>query len=165
MAGKRGFSPTLLERLLDEEPKKQQESYDACFLSATEIRAIVQKDIACLLNSTNLEEQLDAKRHGQILASVYNYGVAPLTGKYAHHHSWQIIEKNIRNALLRFEPRIIPETLLVRPLMEKALMGRNSQLHFEIGGLIDWQPQPVELGLQAAYDAETAKVALKSARG
>lgn len=163
MESKQGFSPTLLERLLDDEPKKQQESYDACYLSIKEIRAIVLKDIACLLNSTNLEEQLDVNRHSQILTSVVNYGVASLTGKYAHHHSWHIIEKNVRNALLRFEPRIIPETLLVRAVADKVPLGRNSQLHFEIGGLIDWQPQPVELSLRAAYDAETAKVALKSA--
>ncbi|MEI2266611.1 type VI secretion system baseplate subunit TssE [Erwinia sp. CGal63] len=162
MEKKQGFLPALLERLLDDEPKKQQESFDACYLSAKEMRAIVQKDIACLLNSTNLEEELDETRYGLVLASVINYGVAPLTGKYAHHHSWQTIEKNIRNALLRFEPRIIPETLLVRPLTGKAPLGKNSQVHFEIGGLINWKPQPVDLSLKGAYDAETAKVELKS---
>lgn len=161
MERKQSFSPTLLERLLDDEPKKKRESYDACYVSAKELRAIVQKDIACLLNSTNLEEQLDEARHGALMGSVFNYGVAPLTGKYAGHHSWHIIEKNIRNALLRFEPRIIPETLLVRPVTEKAA-GQNGLVLFEIGGLINWQPQPVDLSLKGAYDAETAKVALKS---
>ncbi|WP_380182271.1 type VI secretion system baseplate subunit TssE [Kalamiella sp. sgz302252] len=162
MEKKRGFLPTLLERLLDDEPKKQQESYDACYLNAREMRAVVQKDIACLLNSTNLEEQLDESRHGPLMASVFNYGVAPLTGKYAHHHNWNIIEKNIRSALLRFEPRIIPETLLVRPLAENGILGRNSLVCFEIGGLIAWQPHPLDLSLRAAYDAETSKVELKS---
>jgi len=33
---------------------------------------------------------------------------------------------------------------------------------FEIVGLINWQPQPVDLSLKDTYDVETAKVALKS---
>ncbi|MBV4367398.1 type VI secretion system baseplate subunit TssE [Erwinia phyllosphaerae] len=159
---KQGFTPTLLERLLDYEPKKQHESYDAVYIDARQMRALVQKDIACLLNSANLEELLDEDKHGLVMASVINYGVAPLVGKYSHHHNWSIIEKNIRNALLRFEPRIIPETLLVRPWPDKEHAGKNSQILFEIRGLIRWQPHPIDLSLNGSYDAETAKVALKS---
>ena len=162
MEKKRPWPPTLLERLLDEEPKKQQESYDAFFFTADNLRAVVQKEIGCLLNNTNIEEQLDENRHPQVIESVVNYGVAPLVGKYANHHNWTLIEKNIRNALLRFEPRIVPESLLVRPLTTKEHPGNNGLVLFEIRGLIYWQPHPIDLCISGAYDAETAKVDLKS---
>ncbi len=162
MEKRRRWPPTLLERLLDEEPKKRQESYDAFFFTAGDLRAVVQKDIGCLLNNSNIEEQLDENRYPKVIESVINYGVSPLVGQYASHYNWMLIEKNIRNALLRFEPRIIPESLLVRPLTAKDPPGKNGRVLFEIRGLIDWQPAPVDLCINGAYDAETAKVDLKS---
>ncbi|AXF77590.1 GPW/gp25 family protein [Erwinia tracheiphila] len=156
------FLPTLFERLLDDEPNKRQESFDAFYFDARAMRAFVQKDIACLLNNTNIEDRLDEHRHKAACESVMNFGIAPFSGKYASHKSWGIIEKSIRNALLRFEPRIIPESLLVRPLSDNDLLGKNGIVLFEIRGLIEWHPHPIDLCINAAYDVETAKVDLKS---
>ncbi|KAB8305866.1 type VI secretion system baseplate subunit TssE [Erwinia endophytica] len=162
MEKKQYFLPTLFERLLDDEPKKQQESYDAFYFDAKAMRAVVQKDISSVLNNTNIEDQLDEHRHKAVCGSVMNYGIAALVGRYANHHNWNIIEKNIRNALLRFESRIIPESLLVRPLIDKNHPGKYGMVLFEIRGLIAWHPHPIDLCISVAYDVETAKVDLKS---
>lgn len=157
------FLPTLFERLLDNEPKKQQESFDAFYFDARTMRSVVQKDISYLLNNTNIEDRLDEHRHNAVCDSVINYGIAPFSGKYANHHNWNVIEKSIRKALLRFESRIIPESLLVRPLSDKDVLGKNGIVLFEIRGLIEWHPHPIDLCINGAYDIETAKVDLKSA--
>ncbi|EXU76621.1 MULTISPECIES: type VI secretion system baseplate subunit TssE [Erwinia] len=162
MEKKLHYLPTLFERLLDDEPQKSQEAHDAFYFDARKMRAVVQNDIASLLNNTNIEDRLDEHRHKAVCGSVMNYGIAPFSGQYANHHNWNIIEKSIRNALLRFESRIIPESLLVRPLTDKDLLGKNGQVLFEIRGLIEWHPQPIDLCINGAYDVETAKVDLKS---
>lgn len=163
MEKKQYFLPTLFERLLDHEPQKKQESFDAFYFDARTMRSVVQKDISCLLNNTSIEDRLDGHRHKAVCDSVMNYGVAPFSGKYASHHNWSTIEKSIRNALLRFESKIIPESLLVRPLSDKDQLGKNGIVLFEIRGLIEWHPNSIDLCINGAWDVETAKVDLKSA--
>ena len=156
------YLPTLLERLLDDEPKKVTEHPDAFCFNARKLRSIIQNDIASLLNNTNIEDQLDEDRHKAVSDSVINYGIAALVGKYANYHNWNVIEKNLRNALLRFEPRILSESLLVRPLIDKDRPVKNGLVLFEIRGLIHWKPAPIDLCINGAYDVETAKVELKA---
>ncbi|WP_158781103.1 type VI secretion system baseplate subunit TssE [Pantoea sp. BAV 3049] len=162
MDKKQHYLPTLFERLLDDEPKKQLENYDAFHFDGRKMRAIVQQDISSLLNNTNIEDRLDEHRHKAVCSSVMNYGIGALAGRYANHHNWNIIEKNIRNAILRFESRIIPESLLVRPLIDKDHPGKNGMVIFEIRGLIEWHPNPIDLCVSGVYDVETSKVDLRS---
>jgi type VI secretion system protein ImpF len=72
----------------------------------------------------------------------------------------------IRRALLDYEPRLIPQTLSVVPLMkeEGAAQGCNVLL-FEIRALIDLRPYPLEFTVQSAVDLETNRMSvLRAAR-
>ncbi|ELY7393120.1 GPW/gp25 family protein [Cronobacter universalis] len=157
MERKKQFTPTLLDRLLDDEPKARHEAHDASFISARQYRKRVLRDIDVLLNNTNIEALIDPVRHPAVVDSVINHGLAPLSGKYATPHSWAAVEQAIRNALLRFEPRIIPSSLVVRP---KRQPGPGTTLLFEIAALLYWQPEPVGLMVNGSYDTETAKTTL-----
>lgn len=157
MERKKPFAPVLLDRLLDEEPKARQEAPEASFIGARRYRQLVLRDIDVLLNNTNIEALIDPVRHPAVAGSVINHGLAPLTGKYATPHSWTIVEQAIRNALLRFEPRLIPQSLVVRPKRQKA---SGTTLPFEIAGLLYWQPEPLELMINGSYDTETDKTTL-----
>jgi len=161
MERKKQFLPTLLERLLDDEPRVETERFDKFFLDSKKMRAIVQKDIAAIMNSTNIEDRLDSKRFKLVADSVLNYGVAAMVGNYANQHNWGAIEKTIRNALLRFEPRILAESLIVSPSIDGEHPSRNGIILFEIKGLISWVPYPIDLCINGAYDVETEKVDLK----
>lgn len=163
MDKKRPYLPTLLDRLLDDEPKKQLESYDACFVDAKTMRRLVQRDITAILNTTNIEDQLDEKRHVQVSGSVMNYGVAAITGSYGGADNTASMEKRIRSALLRFEPRLIPESLLVRLLTGKDEPSRGGLILFEIRALIYWDPRPIDLCVNGIYDRETEQIALSAA--
>lgn len=92
-----------------------------------------------------------------IVASVINHGLAPLSGKYATPQSWVVMEQAIRDALLRFEPRILPESLVVRPKRE---LTSGTTLRFEIAALLYWQPDPVELMINGSYDTQTEQTTL-----
>ncbi|WP_455821152.1 type VI secretion system baseplate subunit TssE [Pseudomonas cerasi] len=162
MEKKRQFLPTLLERLQDDEPKNSIERYDEFFFDSRKMRSIVQKDIATMLNNTNIEDSLDEHRHNLVADSVANYGVSALVGSFANQHRWHSIEKNIRAAILRFEPRIIPESLIVRSLLSEDHPTKNGMILFEIRGLIDWDPHPIDLCFHGRYDIETSHAELKS---
>ncbi|UYU31317.1 type VI secretion system baseplate subunit TssE [Siccibacter colletis] len=155
MGQKIKYLPTLLDRLLDDEPKKQQEAWDAFHFNSRTMRAIVQRDLLAMLNNTNIEDQLDEHRHHAVAESVMNYGVAAMTGGWSHAQSWTRIEATIRRAILRFEPRIIAQSLLVRPVLDKDNPSRYGVILFEIRGLIHWEPRPIDLCFQAAWDTET----------
>ena len=155
----RQYLPTLLERLLDDAPKNPDDREKP--IDIKRIRSLVQKDIVDLINHTNIEDTLDKERHKNIIESVLNYGVPALIGIQENHSNWNVTENIIRNTILRFEPRIIPETLLVRSLQEKDTVPRHAVILFEIRGLIYWKPQPVDLCMSGRYDFESEKVDLK----
>lgn len=53
-----------------------------------------------------------------------------LVGLYAVPHNWATIERIIREAIIRFEPRIMAESLVV----SQQLQARNGIIQFEIRG-------------------------------
>ncbi|KLG05496.1 lysozyme [Enterobacter cloacae subsp. cloacae] len=153
------YLPTLLERLQDDEPKSPHDR--ARPVDIKTIRRLVQRDIIDLINHTNIEDTLDVQRYKAVRESVLNYGIPALIGSQKNRNNWNIIEQAIRKAIIRFEPRIIPETLLVCSLQERKDVVRYSAILFEIRGLIDWQPHPIDLFMNGRYDLESEKVELK----
>lgn len=156
---KRQYLPTLLERLQDNDPKSPHDL--SRLIDIKMMRSLVQRDIADLINHPNIEDTLNEHRHGLIKESVLNYGIPALVGAQENHPNRDSIEKSIRKTILRFEPRIIPETLLVRSLQDKDSVARHALILFEIRGLIYWQPRPFDLCISGRYDFESEKVNLK----
>jgi type VI secretion system protein ImpF len=152
------FLPTLFERLLDDEPKKSSEPHDKFFYDSRMMRKLVQLNIGEILNNANIDSQLDAQNHKWVAKSVLNYGIAPLVGSYSTPHGWASIERVIRESIIRFEPRIIAESLLVTQLDN----ARKGIVQFEIRGLIKWNPHPIDLCVEGAYDVETAHAELRA---
>ena len=160
MESKQQYLPTLLDRLLDDEPKKQQEAFDKTFFDGRTLRRLVQRDLMSVLNCTNIDRELIPGRHQHVARAVVNYGVAPLMGMPVSLNNWQAVEKNIRDAILRFEPRIIPESLIIRTLREPGQPQRGATLNFEIRGLIYWEPHPLDLCMNGSYDSERESIEL-----
>lgn len=160
MNSKQQYLPTLLDRLVDDEPKKQHEAFDHTFYDARTLRRLVQRDLAAILNCSNIDRELDSIRHGLVAKTVANYGITPLPGTPVAQNSWRIMEKNIRDAILRFEPRIIPESLMIHCLQGKDKSFRSTQMLFEIRGLIYWEPHPIDLCLNGSYDRECERIEL-----
>lgn len=156
---KRHYLPTLLERLQDDEPKSH---YDrARPIDSKQMRRIVQRDITDLINHCNIESEVDELRHPLVIGSVLNYGISALVGTTEHYQGWHAIEQKLRKTILLFEPRIIPETLLIRSRQDNEHVARHAMVQFEISGLIYWHPRPIDLSMSCRYDFESGKVDLK----
>lgn len=152
------YPPTLLERLQDDEPKSGHDRLKPVDMKT--MRSIVQKDLTDLINHSNMEAKLHENKHGPVIKSVLNYGISALMGSQENSHSWNVIEQKIRKAILCFEPRVIPETLVVRSLQKGDEMVRHAVIAVEIRGLIHWKPKPIDLCMSGRYDFESEKVQL-----
>lgn len=156
--------PTLLDRLRDDEPQQHTEAPDAYAVTRAQMRDILQRDLAFLLNTTSIEDQIDRARYPKAAASTVNFGVPPLAGAYIASRKWTQIEQTIRRAILDFEPRLIPATLAVTPRVKDPGDNHYNVLLFEIRGLIHMDPYPLELLVQSSIDLETSRMHVSDVR-
>lgn len=149
--------PTLLDRLVDNAPHQQTESPDAYAVSPSQMREIVQRDLSWLLNTTSLEDEIDREAMPWVASSVLNYGVPAFAGRFVAERNWQEVERIVRRAVMAFEPRLLPETLEVVPMVDEHASSHNV-LRFEIRGLVHMQPYPMEFLVQSSLDLETSRL-------
>lgn len=79
------------------------------------LRATVRRELAWLLNTTNLSAVIDLEDYPHVAASVLNYGVPDLAGKSLQRRIILQRARDIRNAIRIFEPRIDDKSLTVEP--------------------------------------------------
>lgn len=156
--------PTLIDRLRDDAPHRQTEAPGEYTVTRTQLRDIIQRDLAYLLNTTNLGDQLDARRYPLVAASTVNFGVPPLAGAFMASRDWRDIEIMVKHAIMTFEPRLMPESLEVVPSSNGDRVGRHSQVAFEIRGMIRMDPYPLEFMVQSSLDLETSRLSASSTR-
>jgi len=156
---RQAYMPSLIDRLLDDAPGRRSERPDAYAPDSAGMRRIIQRDLNLLLNTTSLDDELDTARYPAVAASVINYGISALSGSYLTDRNWETVEKMIRTAIVRFEPRLLPESLRIRLLNSKDPV-RYNKLMFEIHGLMHWSPYPLEFRIQSAFDIEMNYITL-----
>ncbi|QGZ64550.1 type VI secretion system baseplate subunit TssE [Paraburkholderia acidisoli] len=149
--------PTLIDRLADTAPHRQHEAPDEYAMTRSQMRDIVQRDLAYLLNTTSLDDLLDRERYPEAAASTINYGVPALAGTFVASRNWADIEQIIRRAILDFEPRLIPGHLMVVPMPGGEAASYNN-VSFEIRGMIQMDPYPLEFMVQSTLDLETSQL-------
>ena len=149
------LQPSLLDRLTDEEPASSQESRNRRVLSIQRLRESVLRDVAWLLNTTNLCEPDLAERFPQVAQSVVNYGIPDLAGLTTSGVDVGELEQLVKQALWDFEPRILRHTLQVRAHQGDDEMTHNA-LVFEISGEL-WARNSCQAGSFSALPRTAAR--------
>jgi type VI secretion system protein ImpF len=152
------LQPALLDRLTDEEPDKKVEPREARVLSKRKLRESVLRDLAWLFNATQLEAVNPLARAPQVRKSVLNFGLPALAGNTASALDITDLTRAVRDAILTFEPRILPSTLEVRTLLEGGDLDHHNVIGVEIRGQLWAQPIPIEFLVRTDFDLETGKV-------
>ncbi|RIX72653.1 type VI secretion system baseplate subunit TssE [Acidovorax cavernicola] len=156
--------PTLFDRLRDEAPSRTAELPSEYTATPARMREIIQRDLALLFNTTNAEDLIDRARYADAASSTVNYGVPPLAGGYLSERKWADIERIIRRAIRDYEPRLIPDSVQVVPLMkEDGAAEAYNVLLFEIRALIYLKPYPLAFTVQSAVDLETNRMRIVGA--
>lgn len=126
--------------------------------SLNKITDCVKRDLTWLFNAQNMcmDEELE-ENYSNVASSVLNYGMPDLTGRTASSINIYQLEKALKQIILRFEPRIIPNTLKVKLHEDKTMMNHNA-LAFEIDGNIWSDPIPIHLHLMTQMDLENGNI-------
>ena len=154
------LQPALLDRLTDDEPDKKLELREHRVLSKSRMRQAVLRDLAWLFNTTRLESGTGMAKWPYARRSVINFGLPALSGQTASTVELQDLERDLKQAILDFEPRILPETLEVRALVELSELDHHNVIGIEIRGQLWAQPVPLDLLIRTEIDLETGKVHL-----
>lgn len=152
------LQPALLDRLTDEEPDKRQEPPEARVLSKSRMRQSVLRDLAWLFNATRLEAVTDLSKMPAVRRSVVNFGLPALSGRTASSLDMTDLARAVRDAILTFEPRILPETLQIKTLVDPGELDHHNVVGVEIHGQLWAQPVPLEFLIRTEFDLETGKV-------
>jgi type VI secretion system protein ImpF len=157
LAPRERLQPSLLDRLTDDEPGNPAEPRERRVLSLRTLRQGVLRDLAWLLNSTNLLSVVDVGKLPHVANSVLNFGVPDLSGNSVSSLNLGKLERAIRQAIWDFEPRLVRGTVTV-----KAVSGKLDQnkLTFEIEADLWAQPYPERLYLKTELDLERGAVLL-----
>ena len=162
LAPRERLQPSLLDRLTDDEPDKAVESRERRVMSVRTLREGVLRDLAWLLNTTNLFSVTD--RHGlpHIGNSVINFGMPDLSGSSLAGRNTAELERTIRQAIWDYEPRLIRSSVIVRVVPEN---GSVNKLTFEIEADMWAQPYPERLYMKTELDLDRASISLSESIG
>jgi type VI secretion system protein ImpF len=150
------LQPSLLDRLTDDEPSATVESREKRVISATRLRDCVSRDMSWLLNCVNLGTDEDLADYPEVMRSVLNFGIPDLTGTAMSGIDGSVLQRQVREAILAFEPRLTASTLRVTVNGDSKRMDRQS-LVFSIESEMWAQPIPLNLYLKTEVDLETGK--------
>ncbi len=153
------LQPCLLDRLLDDEPRKRSESREEKVISVKRFREGVKRDIEWLLNSKSKFYDLDEVL-SEIKNSVLDYGIRDFTGLSSENLSLKTLEDVIYQSLVTYEPRLIAEELVVRAVRTTSKLSEVNALSFEILGKIWAEPLPQDFILRTELMLDTGFISV-----
>jgi type VI secretion system protein ImpF len=149
--------PSLLDRLLDDDPAATRETAKARTQILRDLRQSLRRDLENLLNTRwrcrGWPESLD-----QLDLSVLNYGLPDITGADlrsapGRERFRRIVEQVIR----RFEPRL--QSVKVKVLENASPMDRV--LRFRIDAVMHAEPSPEPIGFDSSLEPTTGSVEIR----
>ena len=117
-----------------------------------------KRDLAMLLNTKSHQATEALAEFAEAERSVINYGMRDPAGRAASRQDILDIERQIREAILRFEPRLAPETLRVRALPgEEVSRVAPNTVGFEIAGTLWASPMPEYFHVKTEINLENGR--------
>jgi len=135
--GDLGLRPSILDRLIDLEPKVSTEPAGNRFSTIEDLKAAVRRDLEWLLNTrkmvTDVPEALE-----ELKRSVVTYGVPDISGVHIEHKVESAnLKTAIENSIRIFEPRFLDVSATLEPMS-----STDRQLRFRIEATLDLDPVP-----------------------
>lgn len=158
------LQPALLDRLTDDEPESRVESPEARVINRQRLREMVLRDLGWLFNATRPDSEIDWTAAPHAERSVLNYGLPALSGRTASSIDPRVLQASVREAIIRHEPRILPDTLVVEVVANTDQIDHHNQIGIRINGQMWAQPVPLELMLHTDIDLETGRVAVREGK-
>jgi type VI secretion system protein ImpF len=157
IAAQERLQPSLLDRLIDDDPASKVEPMDQKILTKQALRQAVLRDLSWLLNATGYCPELDEKQFPDVSRSVLNFGLPTMSGQFASTMQRASMEQTLRQAILNFEPRILARTLEIEIVLEGYAMDSHNRVGLMIKGMLWAQPVPLEFLMRSRIDLEEGR--------
>lgn len=112
----------------------------------------VRRDLRALLNTVNLNSTQDLSDFPEVQTSILNYGLPDLSVHVVDTIKIERLADDIRDALIRFEPRMDPRTLQV--IRDDSVESDTFKVRFLIKAEI--RCDPVRIGSEFIADVDPA---------
>ncbi|KGM51281.1 type VI secretion protein [Lysobacter concretionis Ko07 = DSM 16239] len=156
----KGFEPSLLEKLFDDEPRVHAASGISRSISMDQYKESVARDLEGLLNSRAAFSEEALKAYPQCRKSLITYGLRDFsTLSLANGHDRAAICRSLEQSIGRHEPRLHD----VRVTLEGDARGVGG-LHFSIHGLLDVQPAREPISFDAMLQPGTLQYSVSRLR-
>jgi type VI secretion system protein ImpF len=151
------LQPSLLDRLIDDEPDKRSEPPERRVLTLSRLRECTLRDLNWLFNATQMAADKELEAHPYVAASVVNYGLPAFSGNTASTIDLRAMETALRQAILDFEPRLLPHSVRVKARLVEREENTHNRLSFDIECKLWAQPAPIALLLHSDVDLESGQ--------
>lgn len=148
------LQPALLDRLTDDEPTKRMESREQRVISLAKLRQCILRDLSWLLNTVRLEATEDLSECPSVQRSVLNYGLPSFTGSSIALIGTAETEDAVKQAILRFEPRLLPRSIKIKLIESSLREDAHNTIALEIEAELWCQPLPLQMYMRTELDLE-----------
>lgn len=156
----KGFEPSLLEKLFDDEPRATAPSRIFKSISLDQYKESVARDLEGLLNSRAAFDEAMLKEYPNCQKSLMTYGLRDFsTRSLANGHDRAEICRLLEQSIARHEPRLHN----VRVTLEGNGRGVGG-LHFSIHALLDVQPAREPISFDAMLQPSTLQYSVSRLR-
>lgn len=157
----RTVTQSLLDRLIDEEPRERLDPPTTWAQSVRALKQAVRRDLSWLLNTRRIAEPIP-EDYEELEASLYEYGFPDISSMdrdspRTRERLTRLIEQTIRT----FEPRLMN----VRVSLVADESDARREMHFLIEGMLRMDPNPEPVVFDTMLDMSTGDYALGSAGG
>ncbi len=136
---------SVLDRLIDLEPKNQSEVPLNRAQSLRRLKAALKRDLEWLLNTRRTIQEAPTR---ELERSLYHYGLPDFTGlSLRSTRDQQKITRMLETTVALFEPRLANVRVTMEPLSENA-----RRLRFLIEGLLRIDPAPERVSFDTVLD-------------
>jgi type VI secretion system protein ImpF len=156
MQDRQNSQASILDRLLDDEPRVSREPVQHRLFDIRQIKAMVIRDLEHLLNTRRQILPVPVS-YKEVNNSVFVYGLGDFTSENPKSPSVrQQLRQDIQKTILRFEPRL--KNVNVR-LEEDTEKGRN--LRFRISGMLIVEPETEPVSFDTYFDSNRGEYVIQ----
>jgi type VI secretion system protein ImpF len=145
--------PSLIDRLLDDEPDVSTEPAWSWTQDVRNLKQSVMRDLEALLNTRQTRADLlrDAP-DAEVAQSVLTYGLPEVASATPSDPlACEELRRAVQEAIRRFEPRLLD----VRVHLREAENASERKLHLVVEGSLDMTPEPVPVVFDTVVEEAT----------
>ncbi len=148
---------SVLDRLLDDDPRSRVEAPLRREESIAQLRAAVMRDLDWLLNTRRTPQEAGEGLE-EAATSVYHYGMPDLSSLSRDSHEDRVLLlQKVKEAIADFEPRLTDVKVSAAGASEHS----PRELRFRIEALLRMDPNPERVAFDTRLEVSTGRYALE----